>query len=189
MGDGSGGGGRLLRLEGQNGISARVDAFRKTFPIAEDQLVPFYLEPVTLDLVADHAELITTIKRHLDTNNARTGRAGHAQSIAARIRKRPEGYVGLCAGRRCYPRHIPIARSPLCIIAGSMETGPRGHTSLTGAVEAQLSVRRSGSETILVEVECAKDGPQGDVVASKLQVVEVGVDQDGETISSCVVAR
>jgi RecA-family ATPase len=34
-------------FEGQNGISARVEAFRKTFPINADQPVPFYLEPVT----------------------------------------------------------------------------------------------------------------------------------------------
>ena len=52
-------------FEGQNGISARVEAFRQTFPINADQPVPFYLEPVTLDLIADQAELIATIKRHL----------------------------------------------------------------------------------------------------------------------------
>jgi hypothetical protein len=64
---------------------------------------------------------------------------------------------------------------------------PRGHTSLTGAVDAQLSVKRGSSDTIIVEVECAKDGPQGEIVASRLEVVEVGTDSDGETISSCVV--
>jgi hypothetical protein len=65
-------------------------------------------------------------------------------------------------------------------------TRPRGHTALTGAVDAQLSVRREGTEAFVVEVECAKDGPQGDRIASKLEVVEVGKDVDGETITSCV---
>jgi hypothetical protein len=65
---------------------------------------------------------------------------------------------------------------------------PRGHTSLTGAVDAQLSVKRDSSETILVEVECAKDGPQGDIIASRLEKgIVVGIDSDGEEITSCVV--
>jgi hypothetical protein len=33
-------------FEGQNGISARVEAFRQTFPINAGAPVPFYLEPV-----------------------------------------------------------------------------------------------------------------------------------------------
>jgi hypothetical protein len=32
-----------------------------------------------------------------------------------------------------------------------------------------------------------KDGPDGDVIASRLEMVEVGVDADGEPITSCVV--
>lgn len=40
-------------FEGQSGISARVEAFRKTFPIDMEEPVPFFLEPVTVDLIAD----------------------------------------------------------------------------------------------------------------------------------------
>ena len=41
--------------------------FGKRFPIEVDGPVPFYLQPVTLDLVADQKELIAAIKRQLDT--------------------------------------------------------------------------------------------------------------------------
>jgi RecA-family ATPase len=54
-------------FEGQTGIQARVEAFRQTFPIEMDGPVPFYLQPVTLDLVAAHAGLITAIKGKLTT--------------------------------------------------------------------------------------------------------------------------
>jgi AAA domain len=66
---------------------------------------------------------------------------------------------------------------------------PRGHTSLTGAVEAQLAVKR-GTErgVVLVEVEFMKDGPEGDVIASRLDSVSVGMDEDGERITSCVIS-
>ena len=32
-----------------------------------------------------------------------------------------------------------------------------------------------------------KDGPEGDTVVSKLEQVQVGIDDDGEAITSCVV--
>jgi hypothetical protein len=32
-----------------------------------------------------------------------------------------------------------------------------------------------------------KDGPEGDVIVSRLEAVEVGTDTDGEQINSCVV--
>src|SRR5262249_51789834 len=55
------------------------------------------------------------------------------------------------------------------------------------AVDAQLAVRRDDTDTIIVEVEYMKDGPPGEVIASKLEPVDVGKDEDGETISSCVI--
>src|SRR5262249_55077524 len=65
-------------------------------------------------------------------------------------------------------------------------TRPRGHTSLTGAADAQISVKRDHQQNIVVEVECAKDG-QGDQLVSRLEPAEVGVDEDGEAITSCIV--
>src|SRR5262245_27647677 len=70
---------------------------------------------------------------------------------------------------------------------GVEETRPRGHTSLTGAADAQISVKRDPQENIIVEVECAKDGPQGDQIVSRLESIELGLDEDGEAITSCIV--
>lgn len=66
-------------------------------------------------------------------------------------------------------------------------TRPRGHTSLTGAVDAQLAVKRDGAGNIEVKVEWLKDGPEGDTIYSRLESVQVGADEDGEMITSCVV--
>jgi hypothetical protein len=66
-------------------------------------------------------------------------------------------------------------------------TRPRGHTSLTGAADAQLSVSRDAAGNIIVTLEYAKDGPSSDAVVSLLEVVEVGIDDDGDPITSCVV--
>jgi hypothetical protein len=66
-------------------------------------------------------------------------------------------------------------------------TRPRGHTSLTGAVDAQLAVKRDGAGNIEVKVEWMKDGPEGDTIYSRLEAVDVGLDEDGEAITSCVI--
>src|SRR5262249_48624232 len=171
-------------FEGQTGFQARAQAFRQTFPIEVDGPVPFYLQPVTLDLAADHKELIAAIKRDaaepalvvLDTlNRSLRGSENDTKDMAAYI-------AAADAIREAFSSAVAIVHH--CGIDG---TRPRGSTALSGAVDAQLAVKRDGSNTILVEVEFLKDGPSGDIIASKLEVVEIGKDEDGETISSCVI--
>jgi hypothetical protein len=73
-----------------------------------------------------------------------------------------------------------------CGIDGSR---PRGHTSLTGTADAQLAVKRDVLNNVVVTVECMKDGPEGETITSHLEVVEVGTDEDGEPITSCIVVE
>ena len=72
---------------------------------------------------------------------------------------------------------------------GINDSRPRGHTSLTGAADAQLSVKRDYTGNILVTVEFMKDGEAGDTIVSKLESVEVGIDEEGEAITSCIVVE
>jgi hypothetical protein len=64
---------------------------------------------------------------------------------------------------------------------------PRGHTSLSGAVESQLKVERGNSDEVIVTVELAKDFAEGTEIASRLERVELGTDADGDPITSLVV--
>ena len=70
-----------------------------------------------------------------------------------------------------------------CGISGDR---PRGHTSLTGAVDFQLKVWKDDGN-VYTEVEWLKEGEEGEVLASRLEQVEVGKDKHGNTITSCVV--
>jgi len=49
-------------FEGQTGIRARVEAFRQKFLGEDSEGVPFFLQPVTIDLVREHEELIAAIR-------------------------------------------------------------------------------------------------------------------------------
>jgi AAA domain len=71
-----------------------------------------------------------------------------------------------------------------CGVEGSR---PRGHTSLTGAADAQLAVKRDDAGNVVLTVEFMKDGPQGEEIISRLEPATVGTDDDGEAITSCVV--
>ena len=71
---------------------------------------------------------------------------------------------------------------------GINDSRPRGHTSLTGAVDAQLAVTRDG-ENVFVKVEFMKDGQEGETIASRFEAVEVGADEDGEPITSGVMVE
>jgi hypothetical protein len=46
---------------------------------------------------------------------------------------------------------------------------PRGHTSLTGAVDVQLAVKRDNAGIITVKVEWLKDGQEGAEIVSRLE--------------------
>ncbi len=64
---------------------------------------------------------------------------------------------------------------------------PRGHTSLTGACDVQIKITSEVSDTVVAEVEYMKDGEPGAIVTSKLEPVSIGMDDDGEAITSCVI--
>ena len=175
-------------FEGQTGIEQRVAAFKQTNFDGESVDVPFYLEPVTLDLVKDHVALIAVIKQKLgnvipvavtlDTlNRSLAGSESSDQDMSAYVRAAD-------AIREAFQCAVIIVHH-----CGHDGVRPRGHSSLMGALDAQLAVKRDGANNILVEVELMKDGAQGDVIASKLEVVQVGIDVDSAPITSCVIVE
>ncbi|UZT80734.1 AAA family ATPase [Ectopseudomonas chengduensis] len=64
--------------------------------------------------------------------------------------------------------------------------GIRGHSSLVAALDAVVLVSREG-ERRSFEVQTSKDGSEGEKHFFRLEVVEVGTDEDGDAITSCVV--
>jgi hypothetical protein len=64
--------------------------------------------------------------------------------------------------------------------------GARGHSSLRAAVDTEIFVEgQAGVRTATVVKQ--RDLPIGDVFSFELDVVELGNDQDGESVTSCVL--
>jgi hypothetical protein len=171
-------------LEGQGGFAARKEAFCLRHEIAD---APLYLMFTPLDLVKAYTLLIRDIEAQLppstmpiavviDTlNRSLSGSENKDEDMSAYI----QAADTIRAKFKCV---VVIVHH--CGIDG---TRPRGHTSLIGADDVQIAVKRDEDKTIIFTVEHMKDGQEGETIASKLEVVEVGHDKDGDPITSCVV--
>jgi hypothetical protein len=175
-----------VTCEGQSGFPARIKAFRQSH-LANDPTVPlFHLLPTRLDLVREVDTLIADIAEQLgqsicvliviDTlNRSLAGSESKDEDMSA--------YVQACDRlREAFKCAVIVVHH--CGVDGSR---PRGHTSLSGAVDAQIAVKRDNSGNIIAAVDYMKDGPEGDEIVSRLVIAEVGIDEDGEPITSCVV--
>jgi hypothetical protein len=172
-----------LALEGRYGLPLRSEAFRRHHG---EQSAPFYLVTEQLDLVANVDALIACIETQLsatkpgavfiDTlNRSLVGSESKDEDMAAYL---------AAAGK--------IEQKFNCLVAiihhcGIDATRPRGHTSLSGAVEVQLAVKRAASGEVVVTVELAKDFPEGAEIVSRLEPVDLGTDADGDPLTSLVV--
>jgi hypothetical protein len=175
-----------LALEGGKGFARRVEAWRRRHLANHNGRVPFYLLDVPVDLVADHAALIADIRAQvigptpgtivIDTlNRSLNGSEGKDEDMAKYIRAAD-------AIHTAFGCLVIIVHH--CGVAGNR---PRGHTSLAGADDAQIAVERSKEGVISATVEHMKDGEDGVIVSSKLERVDLGMDDDGDPITSMVI--
>jgi hypothetical protein len=173
-----------IAAEGQSGQGARIEAWRRHH--GHDGPAPFYLIPDRLDLAAEGAVLIADIRAQLgpiipgvvvlDTLNRTLAGSERDDEVMGAYIKAADA--------------IKAAFSCLVVIVhhSGIEAGrPRGHTSLTGAADCQIQVKRDQEGIITALVEWMKDGPEGFEAHSRLEVVEVGTDEDDEPITSCVI--
>jgi hypothetical protein len=172
-------------FEGQAGLAGRIEAFRQKHMGEDPDPIPFHAVTATLDLVRQVEDLIASIKDAkiqplavcLDTlNRSLMGSENNDQDMGA--------YIAACD-------RIREALDCAVIIihhCGIQGTRPRGHTSLTGAADAQLAFSRDRNSNVEMRVEYMKDGgSEGEVVVSRLESVDVGIDADDLPITSCVV--
>jgi hypothetical protein len=177
-----------LALEGGHGFAGRVEAWRRQHLNGHRARVPFYLCDEPIDLVRDQGELIAAIHAQLERrpatividtlNRALIGDENKSDDMAKFIRAADM---------------LRVTFNCLVIIVhhcGVQGSRPRGHTSLSGADDAQIAVERvSGANgAIVTKIEHMKDGDSAAPIASRLKQVELGVDDDGDTITSCVIA-
>jgi hypothetical protein len=175
-----------IACEGERGLAARTEAFRRE-KMAEGAVCDnFYLLTTRLGLASEYRVLIDDIQQQL-------GEAGCDAVVIDTLNRSIEGSENDDADMGAFVKAADAIREAFnCAViiihhSGIEGSRPRGHTSLTGAADAQIAIKRDNAGNIVASVEWMKDGPEGDEIVSSLKVVEVGTDEDGEPITSCVV--
>jgi AAA domain len=172
-------------FEGGHGYKKRCEALRRHYQIDDDTHVPLYTMPGHANLIKEHTRLIADVKAQL----------GEVKPIAVVLDTLNKSFMGSESKDQDmgdYVRAAEAIRDAFdCVVVivhhcGLDETRPRGHTSLPGAVDAQLAVVREGWHST-VTVEMMRDGPEDTVVTSVLESIDVGEDEAGKTLTSLIV--
>jgi KaiC/GvpD/RAD55 family RecA-like ATPase len=177
-------------FEGVEGYGQRAAALREHYlpsaNEAEASRVPMHLVNARMDFAADHPALIAAIQETL-------GAQKPAAVVLDTLNRSLAGSESSDVDMAAYIRAADAVRDAFtCSVivihhSGHDTARPRGHSSISGAVDAQLSVKRNTADNIVVEVEFMRDGPEGERVVSRLEQIQVGTDADGDPITSCVV--
>jgi hypothetical protein len=172
-------------LEGEQGFTKRIEAFRQNKLNGESE-PPFHLMTTPLMLITKHSELIADIR-------AQTPREPPAVICIDTLNRSLEGSESSDEDMAAYIRAADALREAFdCLVVIVHHCGhggerPRGHSSLIGALDVQIAVRRDSDDNVVTELELSKDGDVGLTLVSRLEQVQVGVDNDGDVIFSCVV--
>lgn len=170
-------------LEGEEGIPQRVAAYRARRTGVGEQM-RFLLQPFNLlshDVEALAKAIADTGCRGgitiLDTlNRAAPGIDENDSKDMGRIIDSARALQGLVGGLVILVHHT--GKDPT--------KGLRGHSSLHAALDCAIEVRRAGDLHDWSIVK-SKDGRDGNFHLFHLDVVELGKDEDGDPITSCVV--
>ena len=177
-------------FEGKHGYKRRVPALRVHYEQdRQTDRMPVDIMSGKTDLVRDHATLVQEIreeaKRELGVDRP-------VAVVLDTLNKSLVGSESKDLDMAAYIRAAEAVRDAFdCVVivvhhCGWDECRMRGHSSLRGAVDAELSVTRS-DDVVVVTVEEMRDGPDGVQIVSKSRIVEVGTDSRGRPLTSLVI--
>jgi hypothetical protein len=176
-----------IGCEGEFAVPARVEAFRQAKICGPIDPEHFKLILTRLDLIGEVETLIADIDAQLggrrpailfiDTlNRSLAGSENSDEDMSNYIK---------AADRLRVRFQCAVVIIHHC---GYNADHPRGHSSLAGAADAQIAVTKNTEGVISTIVEFMKDGPEGEVTASRFKVIDnLDIDEDGEPISSLVL--
>ncbi|MDR3527398.1 MAG: AAA family ATPase [Rhizomicrobium sp.] len=174
-----------IALEGGAAFGNRIEAWREYHAVAVEAEADFHLLVTSLDLVADAPALISAIEDEMpdtppvsvfiDTlNRSLHGSENSDEDMSNWVRAADA--IGQRFG---------------CLVAvvhhcGHEATRPRGHSSLMGAADAQIAVKRESGPIFSTTLDFAKDMADGAILMNRIEPVDLGTDADGDPVSSCV---
>jgi RecA-family ATPase len=180
-------------LEGSHGISNRVAAFKAHHGVVGG--VPFFIIPVSINLLdpaADRDRLVETVK-------AKAAEKGVtfrlividtlSRAMAGGNENAPDD-MGALVSNADYVRQALPAHTMFIHHSGKDQAqGARGHSLLRAATDTEIEISRENTEApsvarVTKQRELEIDGE----FVFKLEPVELGINQRGKPVTSCIVA-
>lgn len=179
-----------IALEGAAGIANRIAALKahhNAYGNGEVAPPSFNLSVVSLDLLGDPDAAQRITKTALALGN--TGLI--VIDTLARSMAGGDENSSIDMGKLIQILDNIRAATGACILivhhtGKDASKGARGHSSLRAALDTEIEVTKLNNGTRLAKITKQKDGIDGLEFAFNLHVVELGQDDDGDPITSCV---
>jgi AAA domain-containing protein len=191
-----GGGVLYIAAEGRGGWANRVEAFFRHHEIDDEERVKapfqFILENINLGRTGngDAAAVVRAADRF---SKAKDGTSLDVIVVDTMARATPGSNENDAADMGGFVANMDMIRrntgaSPLIVhhSGKNASLGARGHSSLRAAMDLEAEVERTDAGRTM-RLRKSRDGGDGEDVGFQLRVVEVGTDDNGKTITSCVV--
>jgi AAA domain len=178
----------FIAAEGGRGIVRRFAAYAEHYKL-DTSNIPLEVLPQAIDLrspTADIDELVRSVQSAHHNRSALIVVDTLNCAIAGGDENSPVDMGQLI--RNCHRLQEETGAHVMLVhhLGKDAGKGARGHSSLKAAVDTALDVKFKGS-TIHVVIAKQRDGESGDEFRFELQIVELGEDEDGTRITSCVV--
>ena len=170
-------------LEGQIGFERRLHALRDAYGPARDF---FWInQPADLHSGFGDVEGLIDAVLQADAKMLVIDTLARAMGAGSENEGRDMGMViaALDQIRRETGAHVAIVHH----CGKDRDRGMRGHSSLLGAADMAFEIKRGESGNRTVRIVKAKDGKDGDEFGFSLDVVDLGQDDDGDAITTCIV--
>lgn len=176
----------MIIAEGAGGAKARVKAYEQHHQVSLSDF-PFGIIQDRPDLFgkSDHRRLAAQIKAWGGADVIVVDTL--AQSSAGANENSGED-MGLVLAH-CHKLNEETGAMVLLVHHAGKDAsrGARGWSGLKGAMDVEIEVTRHPLTGRAIRLSKSKDGDEGQAMGFKLGVVQIGIDEDGDPITSCIV--
>lgn len=182
-----------LALEGGNGIRNRVVAHRIEHGL-EDARLPFFLVPQPLNLLDPAGDLEAIIKTTQQVECEEGAPVALividtlSRAMAGGNENAPEDMTTLVAAGDCLRKETGAHVMWIHHSGKDEARGARGHSSLRAATDTEIEVIADDNGR-RAEVRKQRDLDGGDVIRFELQSIELGTNDRGKPVTSCIVRQ
>lgn len=170
-----------MALEGRSGVRGRVLAWEAVNSRSLPENFSVILDQFDLKNTADVAELASRLPRGCVIAIDTLARAGDEDE------NDPKQRAFIINGMMELQRLTDGLVIAVAHTGKEEDKGLRGHKKLFDALDGVIAVSRTG-ERRMWRADKVKDGQDGTARRFKLAVIPIGTDEDGEDITSCVIA-